>query len=184
MILGGSGSFHQQANKVRKTLLDVYYFVTSFWFFIYENWCKWNAPSKSNKQKNFFFVGILSVTNEKAGSGSESVSLLYGFSDPDPYHHVTDPQHCCCLISDLSFSLIQLIASCLCTFPDILLLDQSLTAPLMSLTAFPSAWFITLPTGFQADSYSCLIGLHTFFHCVERYQVSRNRFFAKSDQKN
>ena len=57
--------------------------------FIYENWWKCTVPLKSNKQKtlkekHFFFVGILSATDEKIrirGSGS------------DPYQNVTDPQH-------------------------------------------------------------------------------------------
>ncbi len=44
------------------------------------------------------FVGILSVTDEKAVSGSiaGSVSHWYGSADPDPdlYQNVPDPQHC------------------------------------------------------------------------------------------
>ncbi len=39
--------FIKKPNK--KKNLDFYYFVTSFWLFIYENWYK--VPLKSNKQK-------------------------------------------------------------------------------------------------------------------------------------
>ncbi len=35
----GSGSFYRQAKIVRKTLIG-YCFLTSFWLFIFEKWCK------------------------------------------------------------------------------------------------------------------------------------------------
>ncbi len=61
-----------------------------------------NVPSKSNKQKNFFlnnfFVGLLKVSDEIVGSGSESgsISKRHGSADPDPDQHqnVIYPQHC------------------------------------------------------------------------------------------
>ncbi len=64
-----SRSFHQQAKEVRKTMIStiLYLFLT----FIYENRWKCPVPSKSSEQKNLFFVGILSVTDEIAGSSSE-----------------------------------------------------------------------------------------------------------------
>jgi hypothetical protein len=52
-----------------------------------------NAPSKSNKLKNYnFFCGILNVTDIRSGSGPEpgSVSQKYGSADPYPYQNVTD----------------------------------------------------------------------------------------------
>ncbi len=48
--------------------------------------------------KKLIFVGILkAVLPERAGSGPGSVILIceYGSKDPDPYHIVTDPEHCC-----------------------------------------------------------------------------------------
>ncbi len=48
-----------------------------------------NVASKSNSYK--FLVVILKVTNENNNCGS--VSQRYGSADPDPYQHVTDPQH-------------------------------------------------------------------------------------------
>jgi hypothetical protein len=52
--------------------------------------------SKKTKKKRLFFVGILEVPEERAGSGSAFVIQWYGFPgfpDPDPYQNVTDPQH-------------------------------------------------------------------------------------------
>ncbi len=55
-----------EPSKYSKKHLDSYYFLTSFWLFIIEN--DVNVPSKSEKQKNFFFnkffVGILKVNDE------------------------------------------------------------------------------------------------------------------------
>ncbi len=50
-----------------------------------------NVASKSNKQKNFF-VAVLKVTDELAGSGSGSISRRYGSANPDPYQKVADLQ--------------------------------------------------------------------------------------------
>ncbi len=50
------------------------------------------GTSIKNKNK-IFFVGVLKVTDERAGSGS--VSQRYGSDDPDPQQNVTDPEHCC-----------------------------------------------------------------------------------------
>jgi hypothetical protein len=54
-----------------------------------------NVPSKSNKQKKFsfkmFFVGILKVNDEIAGS--RSISQRHGSVDPDPHQNDMDPQH-------------------------------------------------------------------------------------------
>ncbi len=75
----GSGSefFYHQAKIVRKTLIPTACFVTSFWLFIFEN--DVNVPSKSNKQKNFFFkISFLLVSwrcmTKTAGSRSGSGS--------------------------------------------------------------------------------------------------------------
>jgi hypothetical protein len=32
--------------------------------------------------------------NKKTGSGAGCVCQRYGSEDPDPYQHVTDPEHC------------------------------------------------------------------------------------------
>ncbi len=77
----GSGSDYHQAKK--KKNLDSYCFVTSFWLFIFEKWCK--CTFKSNKQTSFFknkllFVGILKVNDEKSRiriRGSGSATLLF-----------------------------------------------------------------------------------------------------------
>ncbi len=87
----GSGSFYQQAKKVRKTLVPV----TSFWLFVFEN--DVNVPSKSNKQKkfyNFFFLASWRSMTKIAGS----ISQRHGSADLDPdpqipHQHVMDPQH-------------------------------------------------------------------------------------------
>ncbi len=54
------------------------------------------VPSKSNKQENFektyFLLASCLPLVKKAGSGS--VGQWYGSEDQDPYHNVTDPQHC------------------------------------------------------------------------------------------
>ncbi len=83
------------ASKNSKENLDSYGFVTSFDFLSFKNYV--NVPSKSNKQKNFFFVGVLRSTTKIAGSGSESgygsISQRHGSADPDPNPHqnVMDP---------------------------------------------------------------------------------------------
>jgi hypothetical protein len=38
-----------------------------------------------------FFVGVLKVKDETAGSGS--IGQRHGSADADPYQNVTDPQH-------------------------------------------------------------------------------------------
>jgi hypothetical protein len=69
--------------KVRKTLIFTI-FLKLLFDFLYTK-TKVNVPSKSNKEKTvkktLYFVGILSATDEKAGSGSA------------PYQNVTDLQH-------------------------------------------------------------------------------------------
>ncbi len=94
--LYGSGSFHQQGKKVRKTLI-----FTNLWilfdFSSLKN--KVNVPSKSNKKitliKNLFLLASCQPLTKKAGSGTGSVSQWYGSADLDPnlYQNVTDPQH-------------------------------------------------------------------------------------------
>jgi hypothetical protein len=50
---------------------------------------------KSKKMdKKVFYVDVLKVTDERAGSGAGSDSKRYGSADPDPYQNVTDPEHC------------------------------------------------------------------------------------------
>jgi hypothetical protein len=69
------------------------FFCTSFGLFTFEDWCKCTFKSyQQNKfeEKKKFLVGILSATDEKAGTGS--VSQLYESTDPYSYQNVTDPQ--------------------------------------------------------------------------------------------
>jgi hypothetical protein len=52
-----------------------------------------NVPSKSNKQKNLFFVGVLTVNDENSTiliQDAEQDSLVRGM---DPQQNVMDPQH-------------------------------------------------------------------------------------------
>ncbi len=60
----GSGSFHQQASNMQKTLKKT-------------NFC-WHLGTDEN-------AGF--------GPGAGSVSQWYTFADPDPYKNVADPQH-------------------------------------------------------------------------------------------
>ncbi len=46
-----------------------------------------------HKAKNFYFVGILSATDENK-QDPDRVNQWYGSPDPDPYENVTDSQHC------------------------------------------------------------------------------------------
>ncbi len=55
----GSGSFYHQAKS--KKNLDSYCFVTSFCLFVFEN--DVHVPSKSNKQKKFFFLHLGKVND-------------------------------------------------------------------------------------------------------------------------
>jgi hypothetical protein len=59
----GSGSFHHRA-KIYKKNLDFNFLGTSYDFISLK--IDINAPSKSNKQNQLFFVGILEVTGEKS----------------------------------------------------------------------------------------------------------------------
>jgi hypothetical protein len=40
--------------------------------------------SRKTLEKNLFFVGVLEVNDELAGSGSGSISQRHGSADPDP----------------------------------------------------------------------------------------------------
>ncbi len=51
--------------------------------------------SKKTKDKYLLFVGCLSATDKKDGSGS--VLQWYGSKDLDPYQNVADQQHCSAL---------------------------------------------------------------------------------------
>jgi hypothetical protein len=61
-----------------------------------------NLPSKSNKQKNYFFnwyfVGVLKVSDDKQDPDPHSrlISQRHESADPDPDPHqnVMDPKHC------------------------------------------------------------------------------------------
>ncbi len=46
------------------------------------------VPSKSNKQKKLFFVGVLKVTDEKSW-----IRICLSVADPNPYQNVPDPEH-------------------------------------------------------------------------------------------
>ncbi len=90
----GSGSFYNQAKKVRKTLIPT---VLGLFFDILSLKNDVNVPSKSTKQKKCFkklvFVGFLMTTLAGSASGSGSISLRHGSADPDPDTHQMDPQH-------------------------------------------------------------------------------------------
>ena len=51
-----------------------------------------NIPSKSNKQKNLDFVGILKVTGRKE-QDPDPQRYPYGSKNPDPYQKGMDPEH-------------------------------------------------------------------------------------------
>jgi hypothetical protein len=57
-VYGPPGSYHQQAKKT--TILWLIFYFLSLKTDV-------NLPSKSNKQKNLYFVGILLATDEKSG---------------------------------------------------------------------------------------------------------------------
>ncbi len=93
VFLNGSGSFLQQAKKMKK-ILDFYCFVTWLWLFIFEECC--NIKSY-RKKKIFLSVPWRSMTNRArsgAGSaawyGSRYFIQRYGSEDPhpDPYQNV------------------------------------------------------------------------------------------------
>ncbi len=71
-----------------------------------------NVPSKSTaigkktKKEKLKFVGILKTNNERAGSGSVSVSQC-----PDSHQNVTDPQHWFIALSKLRFGIQKLVVS-------------------------------------------------------------------------
>jgi hypothetical protein len=52
----------------------------------------------NRKTKKKFFFGVLKVSDEIAGSGSESgsrsISQRHGSADPDPHQNVMDPENC------------------------------------------------------------------------------------------
>ncbi len=79
-------------NKQKRKKKHYFYNIFSLRFDFLSSKTDVNVPSKSNKQKNLLFVGILSAIDEKAGSGS--VSQGYGSADLDPYQNVKDQQHC------------------------------------------------------------------------------------------
>ncbi len=85
--------FFLSSSKKGKKNLDFYCFVTSFWLFTVEKWCK--VPSKSIMQKNFFFklVFLASWRSMMKIEGSGSISQRHGSADPDPHQNVMDPQH-------------------------------------------------------------------------------------------
>ncbi len=87
------------SSKNSKKNLDSY-FVTSFWLFILENFV--NVPSKSNNQKNFFYISFLlrswrsmtKIAGSRSASASGYISWCHGSADPDPHQNVMDPEHC------------------------------------------------------------------------------------------
>ncbi len=77
-----------------KNLLDLYCFLTFSDFISLKN--DVNVPSEMNKHKNLekkFIVGILKVTDQRAGSVSGSASQRYGSENLDPYQNVTYLEH-------------------------------------------------------------------------------------------
>ncbi len=91
-------------SKNNKKNLDFYCFVTSFWLFIFEKWCKCVPSSKSNMKKNCsqkisFLLASWKSMMKIAGStlAPGSISQMHGSEDldpdPDPPQNVMDPQH-------------------------------------------------------------------------------------------
>ncbi len=88
----GSGSFHQQAKELIKSL-----FLTVLWPLINFPSLKTdvNGSTVSNKQKNLFFVGFFTATDER---GRRRIRIwicnrVYGSKDPYLSHNVTNPEH-------------------------------------------------------------------------------------------
>ncbi len=71
------------------------YFVTSFWLFIFENWCKCTFKKYRNQHENlkkfYFLFGILSATDEKSQIQIHKSVEPYGSAAPN--QNVTDPQY-------------------------------------------------------------------------------------------
>ncbi len=82
--------------KVRKILISTIFL--NFFFDFLSVKTDVNVPSKSIRRKNLektlFLLPSCQPLLKKAGSReSGSVSQCYGYADPDPYQHATDPQH-------------------------------------------------------------------------------------------
>ncbi len=83
-------------SKNSKKNLEFLYFGTSFWLFIFKDWCKWTFKyvviSKKTVKKTYILLAPCQPLTKKAGSGSEagSISQWYGSADPDPYRNVPD----------------------------------------------------------------------------------------------
>ncbi len=99
--ISGSGSVHQETKKLRKpTISSVLWLLNDF----LSSKTDVNAPTKSKKQKSFFFfknylffVGILKATGEK-NMIQIHIRIRNRWyrsmeTDPDPYQNVTDPEH-------------------------------------------------------------------------------------------
>ncbi len=88
-----SGSFYQQEEKLRKTLIS-----TVLWLLnLLSLKTDVNVPlvstviSKKTWGKSYFLLATWKSLKRSAGSGS--VIQWYGSAYPDPYQNVTDPEH-------------------------------------------------------------------------------------------
>ncbi len=64
-----------------KKSLDFYWFVTSLWLFIFEDWCKSTFKKLKYKETNFVVDILKSHWRKRAGSGPGSVTHWYGSAD-------------------------------------------------------------------------------------------------------
>ncbi len=81
----------QSSSKISEKNLDSYCFLTSLGLLSLKN--DVNVPSKSNKQKTYYFCWLVERSLTKiAGSGAGSISQSHGSVDPDPSQNITDPQ--------------------------------------------------------------------------------------------
>jgi hypothetical protein len=85
-----SGSVGSASFRIR--ILDFYSFLTSFMtVYLQRKMLLYRVPSKSNKQKTYFFLASWRSLTRRAEYGS--VSHRNGSPVPDPYHNLTDPEH-------------------------------------------------------------------------------------------
>ena len=88
-------------SKICKKKIDFYSFVTSFWLFILEKWCK-STFKKYYAEKLFKRISFLlaswrsmmKIEWSGSESGSGSISQRHVSADPDPHHNAMDPEHC------------------------------------------------------------------------------------------
>ncbi len=69
--------------------------ISTVWLLLYDFFSMKNNFKKVKAKKNFFFVRILNVTDEKSRVRAEARSFgqRNRSEDLDPHQHVTDPEH-------------------------------------------------------------------------------------------